>query len=197
MLLRYATFFRREVPSMKFALFFSLILVVAGSVSGQKVKVDYNKAVNFQNIKTYSWDRGMQARNPYIDQLIIENVERELAARGLRKTDGEADVLVVYAAAVGIDMSISYGGRGNAAGAPQQTGIPTADRSWAVPKGSLAVTMVDSKSKNPIWSGVATDSLPDDPSSDIQKDAKKMEKPISRSIEKMFKKYPVPKTVSN
>jgi hypothetical protein len=182
---------------MKFTLIFSLLIVFSGTTVGQKVKVDYDKSVNFGNIKTYSWDRGMHARNPYIDQLIIQTVERELTARGLTKTDRDADVLVVYAAAVGIDLNIAYGGRGNTMGAPQQTGIPSADRSWTVPKGSLVITMADSKSKKPIWSGVATDSLPDDPSGDIQKDAKRMEKPISRSIEKIFKKYPVPKTVSN
>jgi hypothetical protein len=171
---------------------FLLLLVFATSASGQKITVDYNKAVNFANIKTYSWDRGMAARNPHIDRMIVTGVERELAARGLSKVEGEADVLVVYAAAVGIDLNMAYGGRGNSMGAPQQTGIPNADRSWTVPKGSLAITMVDAKSKDLIWSGVATSSLPGDPSSDIEKDAKKMEKPISRSIEKMFKKYPVP-----
>jgi hypothetical protein len=177
---------------MKFISIVSLLFILAGSAAAQKIKVDFDKQFNFGNLKTYSWDRGMRARNPYIDQMIVAGVERELAARGLTKKDSDADVLVVYAAAVGIDLNVAYGGRGNSMGAPQQTGIPTADRSWTVPKGSLAVTIVDPKSKDPLWSGVATDSLPGDPSADVQKDAKRMEKPINRSIEKMFKKYPVP-----
>jgi hypothetical protein len=177
---------------MKYTLLLSLFLVFTGSAAGQKVKVNYNKDFNFGNIKTYSWDRGMAARNPHIDRMIVAGVERELAARGLSKVNADADVIVVYAAAVGIDLNVAYGGRGNSAGAAQQTGIPSADRSWTVPKGSLAITMMDTKSKDLIWSGVATDSLPGEPSSDIEKDAKKMEKPVSRSIEKIFKKYPVP-----
>jgi hypothetical protein len=176
---------------MKFLATVSLLLILSSMAAGQKVKVDYNKAINFGNFKTYSWDRGMAARNPYIDQMIIAGVERELAARGLTKKDSDGDVLVIYAAAVGIDLNVAYSSRGNTMGAPQQTGIPNADRSWTVPKGSLAVTISDPKTKDPIWSGVASDSLPGDPTPDAQKDAKRMEKQIGRSIEKMFKKYPV------
>src|SRR6185295_9186489 len=126
--IRSSIVFLRRFAKMKYLCLFSLLLVLSSSVAGQKVAVNYDKTFNFANVKTYSWDRGMAARNPNIDRLIVAAVENELAARGLTKVDSAADVIVVYAAAVGIDLHMTYASRGNSSGAPQQTGIPNADR---------------------------------------------------------------------
>jgi Domain of unknown function (DUF4136) len=180
---------------MRYACVVALLLLASG-VLGQKVRVDYKKDLDFTRYKTYGWDRGMPARNPLIDKMIVEAIERELASRGFTKKDGDADVVVVYAAAVGADVNMSYGSRGNT-GAPQQTGMPIGDTSWSVAKGSISVTLMDAKSKNLIWQGSASDTLAAEPSNDMQKDAKRVEKQVHRSVEKMFKKYPVAANAKN
>jgi hypothetical protein len=181
---------------MRYACVVALLFLTSGSVFGQKVRVDYKKDLDFTRYKTYGWDRGMPARNPLIDKMIVEAIERELGARGFTKKDRDADVVVVYAAAVGADVTMSYGSRGNT-GAPQQTGMPVGDMSWSVTKGSISVTMMDAKSKNLVWQGSASDTLAAEPSNDMQKDAKRVEKQVNRSVEKMFKKYPVAANAKN
>ena len=180
---------------MRYACIVSLLLLFTSPALAQKIEVKYDKATNFGSYKTYSWDRGMAARNPLIDQMIVEAIDNELALRGLSKKQSDGDVIVIYTAAVGADVAMAYGSRGNA-GAPQQTGIAMGDTGWLVPKGALGVTFMDPKSKNLIWQGRATSSLPSAPSNDMQKDAKKAEKTVKKAVEKLFKKYPVSPTSS-
>jgi hypothetical protein len=52
------------------------------------------------------------------------------------------------------------------------------------------IDLVDGQTKNSVWRGYATQILKDGPSGNITKDAKKVEQPIRKSVEKMFKQFP-------
>ena len=54
----------------------SLILCIA--VQAQKTTAAFDEKVDFSNYKTFAFDKD-GARNPYVNTLIVEAVERELA----------------------------------------------------------------------------------------------------------------------
>lgn len=60
------------------------------------VEVEYENGADFSGFKTYAWQKGTEAARPKVQQWIVQAVERELKARGLRKVvDRKADVYVV------------------------------------------------------------------------------------------------------
>jgi len=59
-----------------------------------------------------------------------------------------------------------------------------------VTKGTLIINISDAKSKNAVWRGTATHTLEQGPTGDRIRDAKTVEKPIRKAVEKMFKKFP-------
>jgi len=56
--------------------------------------------------------------------------------------------------------------------------------------GTLVVNMSDTKTKNEVWRGTASDTMKHGPTGDKIKDAKTAEKPIKKAVEKMFKQFP-------
>ena len=86
-------------------------------------------------------------------------------------------------------------------GKPDLTGIwngpfaaprldPANAQPWPVTKGTLIVNISDAKTKNGLWRGTATQTLDNGPTGDRLRDAKTVEKPIRKAVEKMFKKFP-------
>lgn len=175
---------------MKYLLLLLTFFVVATPVAAQKTKVNYDKTADFSKFKTYSWTRGVPANNPAINQIIVDSVDQNLAARGLTKMDNGGDLLVSVAVAIEYDVQVSHAVRGNT-GSALQTGIPVgAATPWEVRKGSLLVALEDPVAKSLVWHGTATDTLRYEPTSDTQKDLKRVEKPVRKAVEKLLKQYP-------
>lgn len=175
---------------MKYLLLLFALIVLATPVAAQKTKVNYDKTADFSKFKTYSWTRGVPANNPAINQIIIDTVEQNLAAKGLTKMDNGGDLLVSVAVAIEYDVQVSHSVRGNT-GSALETGIPVAAaQPWEVRKGSLLVAMEDPGSKSLVWHGTATDTLRYEPTTDTQKDVKRMEKPIKKAVDKLLKQFP-------
>ncbi len=166
------------------------LLILATPIAAQKTRVNYDKTADFNKFKTYSWTRGVPANNPAINQIIIDSVEQNLAAKGLRKLDDGGDLLVSVAVAIEYDVAVSHAVRGNT-GSAIETGIPVAAaQPWEVRKGSLLVAMEDPVAKSLVWHGTATDTLKYEPTTDAQKDARRMEKPVRKAVEKLLKQFP-------
>jgi hypothetical protein len=72
------------------------------------------------------------------------------------------------------------------------TGVAVGSQSWAVTKGTLVIDISDTKTKNGVWRGTASDTLNHAPSGNKAQDAKNAEKSIKKAVEKMFKKFPRP-----
>ena len=171
-----------------------LLLIVAGaiSVSAQKVKVGSDPAADLSKYKTYAWSKPLPPGNPFVQQTIIDAVEQALAAKGLRKVEDQPEITLAYFAATNTDIQISYPSWANAMGSALSTGIGVDSQSWLVSKGMLVVDIADAGTKSTIWRGSATQTLEHGPSGNPMKDAKTVEKPIRKAVEKMFKKYPRP-----
>jgi hypothetical protein len=173
---------------MKSLIVLALLLLGALTVNAQKVKVASDPACDFSKFKTYMWDNGTLA-NPLIKQYIVAAVDKEMTAKGLRKVENDADLMLTTLTATASDLTMT-----NPSWAPSlnsiATGIPSSSQAWAVTKGTLVIDMSDAKTKNGVWRGVASHTLEDGPSGNAVRDAKTVEKPINKAVQKMFKKFP-------
>ena len=168
-----------------------LIVVGAASAAAQKVKVDANPNVDLSKYKTYTWAAGQSMSNPLIQQIIIENVDRAMMAKGLTRVQSDPDLTVVAWAATESDLHISYPSWEKSMGAIN-TGIAGSAGGWPVTRGTMVVDLTDAKTKNGVWRAKATDTLEHGPTGSAVKDAKSVEKKITKAVDKMFKKYPRP-----
>jgi len=167
------------------------LFFLASPVWAQKVTADYNKTVDFSKFKTYSWVKGIPAKNPFVDKMIVDDIDRELAARGLTRQEADGDIKVMYRAAIDYDLQAPMPNWNSAGGSAPSTGIATIGTAWDVRQGTLLVDIIDRGTTNIIWRGSAVKTLNRSPSNDAAKDASRIEKPVKDAIAKMFKKYPV------
>ena len=167
-----------------------IALIALGSFTAhaQKVKVTSDPGAEFSRYKTYAWDQGMLS-NPIIRQHIILAVDNAMAAKGLQKVETEPDLIMSALVSTESDLTVT-----NPSWAPTlnsiATGIPSSSQAWPVTKGTLIINISDAKNKYSIWRGTATQTLEHGPTGDRVRDAKTVEKPIRKAVEKMFKKFP-------
>ena len=166
-------------------------LILCSVVQAQKTSAAFDEKVNFSNFKTYEFDKE-GARNPYVNALIVEAIERELTARGLIKANADADLKVSYLAATVPNLQVqsvpfyhvvnpAYSG---------MVGSSTMNM-WDVTTGTLVIDLWDRKTDRVVFRGTITEVLQRAPSADLKADAKIVSKPINKGVAKVFKKYPV------
>lgn len=166
------------------------MLTAAGALSAwaQQITVDFDKQADFSGYKTYAWAAGTPAKNPLMDQRIINGVDARMAQKGFQKVDPGAnpDLIVLYHAAVGTQaqyytMNTGGYGWGYRWGGGMGTSTTTVEQ---IPVGALSVDIGDAKTKKLLWLGKGTDTLSTKP--------EKVEKTINKVLDKMFKKFPPP-----
>src|SRR4051794_30677680 len=147
----------------------ALFLLLAASVAqAQKVKIEFDKSVDFTKFKTYAWDPTPQAyAKPVLVAAIKGAVNEELAKRGLKLVGENPDLYIAMYGAIGSDFAVTYS---DLYYGPY--GIPAFDQSFlmwgAIPgttntavvhKGQLAVDLLDAAAKKLVWRGIATEKL--------------------------------------
>lgn len=180
---------------MKSALTITAVVLASALLStvahAQKTSAAYDQTANFSNYKTFMFSSTTGARNPFVNQMIIEALERELTSRGLTRVDANPDLRVSYVAASGMNLqvgSVNFGYTVN----PVYSGmVPAGSAMWDVTTGTLLIDLFDNKTDRIVFRGTAKDVLQRAPSSDAAADAKLVSKPINKGIAKIFKKYPV------
>ncbi len=185
-----------EGEKMKSVLTIIGIVVLASTllctvVQAQKTSAAHDKNVDFSNFKTFAFDEG-KARNPFVNAMIVEAVERELTSRGLTKVDTDPDLRVVYVAATGPNLQVANVPFYHVVN-PAYSGMvgSSAMLMWDVTTGTLVIDLFDRKTDRVVFRGTITEVLQRAPSADLQADAKTVSKPINKGIAKVFKKYPV------
>lgn len=175
----------------KIATLFVASLILCSVVQAQKTSAAFDEKVDFSNYKTFAFDKE-GARNPYVNALIVEAIERELTSRGLTKVNTDPDLKVVYLAATVPNLQVqnvpfyhvvnpAYSG---------MVGSATMNM-WDVTTGTLVIDLVEGKSDRTVFRGTVTDVLQRAPSADLKADAKTVSKPIRKGVAKVFKKYPL------
>jgi hypothetical protein len=152
--------------------------LMAGTAFAQKVTTDYDHNADFTQYKTYAWiPSAKPAKDPLWHQRIMEDIDRQLAAKGFKKVEGEADLYVTYEG--GLKENTSLHGFG--------TGGRWVGGSFSVNKvtkleGTLIVGLFAGSARQLVWRGIATETASDKPEKNIAK--------LQKTVEKLFKQYP-------
>jgi hypothetical protein len=180
---------------MKSVLSLAVAILLASTLSftevhAQKTSAGYEKSANFSSYKTFMFSEIPGARNPFVNEMIVAALTRELTSRGLSRVDANPDLRVSYLAAAGFDLhvaSVPFGYTAN----PVYSGIvPHGSASWDVTTGTLVIDLLDHKTDRIVFRGTAKDVLQRAPSANPAADAKLVSKTINKGIAKIFKKYP-------
>ena len=166
-------------------------LVLCIVVQAQQTSAAFDKNVDFSNYKTFAFDKE-GARNPYVNTLIVEAIERELTSRGLAKVNSDPDLKVVYLAATVPNLQVQNVPFYHVVN-PAYSGIvgSATMNMWDVTTGTLVIDLLDRKSERVVFRGTIKEVLQRAPSTDLKADAKIVSKPINKGVAKIFKKYPV------
>ena len=163
-----------------------MTLVFAGMASAQQVKTDYDRSANFALYKTYSWEH-VETKDPLNVDRIKHAVNTVLAARGWTMVDSGADVAVVAMEITRDQQTLNtfYDGLGGGWGWRRFGGggfgeATTTTDTYTV--GTVVVDLFDTKTKQLIWRGAASDTLSDNSDKNI--------KNLNESVDKMFKHFP-------
>jgi hypothetical protein len=165
------------------------ILMAPALAAAQDTKIDFDKAYNFANVRTYSIVLGTKWGNDLSERRVLTEIDQAIAAKGWKKVDSGADVQVVLHGATDTkhDVNTFYSGMGGYGGYGYRGfaggGMGTASTTVTEYRvGTLVVDIFDPKSKTLVFRGTAEDELSDK----ADKNAKKLEKASA----KLFKDFP-------
>jgi hypothetical protein len=163
---------------------FLAFIVVGLATSGfpQKIKVGYDKSADFSKYKTYTWAKPeTPITRPLLYQNVVGQIDDELKAKGLQRTEKDGDLTLIAAGGIGfgynmppaLGMNIAYwSGEED----PQILTAPL------VGEGTLVLEFVDRGQNKMIWRGTAKENL--DP--EVAKSLPHIEKAIT----KLLRGYP-------
>ncbi len=115
-----------------FAACILLLTILSTTASAQKIKVNYDRSIDFSKFKTYAWAELGPARAPLLRVNIMGAIDEQLAAKGLVKVENSADLMVAYSGdvsgeqnqGVGAPSYPGYAGQPPAIDATMWTGQP-------------------------------------------------------------------------
>ena len=163
----------------------SALLLAAGSFA-QDVKTDYDRAADFNQYKTYSWEN-VHTQNPLWVDRIKAAVNSALAAKGWTQVESGGNVSIMAMEMTSSHQTLntyydSFGGgwgwRGGFGGGFGDA--TTTEETYKV--GTLVVDLFDSSTKKLIWRGSASDTLSDKSDKNI--------KNLDKGVNKMFDHFP-------
>jgi Domain of unknown function (DUF4136) len=131
----------------------------------QKVKVGYDKSVDFSKYKSYTWQEPGTESRPFLYATVAGSIRSELEAKGLARMEKDGDLTVITSGGIGYGLS----GAGVTADSCQNCQKPLADpMEWTgktappgisgapLPEGTLELELVDRASNKVVWSGMVT-----------------------------------------
>jgi Domain of unknown function (DUF4136) len=157
------------------------LLAVAASFAEQ-VKTDYDRSADFQQYKTYSWEK-VQTQDPLMVDRIKTAVNAALTAKGWTPVESGGNVAVVAIEMTKTNRTLNtfydgFGGGWRWGGGFGDT--TTTVNTYKV--GTLVVDLFDANTKKLIWRGSSSDTL----SSNSDKNIKNLDKEAG----KMFDHFP-------
>jgi len=157
--------------------------------SGISTSTDFDPSVSFASYSTYGWlDTEGDVSDNILDSRIKGAVDQALAAKGLRKVDGAADLAIGYQVTTAERRSYNtvntgWGGGYYWGGWGMGMGTSTTyENTWQ--EGTLVLGMFDSGSKNMVWTGSATGTI--DPSNSPEE----RQELIQNAVNKMLTSFP-------
>ena len=166
------------------SIFLSVVMffVFTAASFGQQVKTDYDHSANFNQYKTYSWEK-VQTKDPLLVERIKNAVNAALAAKGWTQVDADGDVSVVAMEIARNQQTLNTFYDGFGGGWRWGGGFGDATTTTETYKvGTLVVDLFDTKTKNLIWRGSSSDTLSDN--------SDKNTKNLDKGVQKMFAHFP-------
>jgi hypothetical protein len=163
------------------------LFLTAPCVTSQKVSVEFDRSVNFSGFLTYTWARGAQSRDLFVDRLIINGVDRRLSDAGLQRVEetGDPELVVVYYVATdaGIEVdTTNLAGWGGGWGWKTDSAPSTTSLARNLAVGELEIHIAQVKGKRLVWRAVATGTIGD------RRD--RIQKMVNQALDKMFERFP-------
>jgi len=168
------------------------------SAAAEKIRVHYDKSIDFAKFKTYGWAPHGAVAHPMLALDMVGAIEDELNKRGLHKVAENPDLIIAIYGSIDSEVSMTSNNPiYNATG-----GIPPFDPSMTSPgnslywdsyygnstvvvyPGQLVIDLIEFKNKKLVWRAFAAEAIsPNNPD--------KLESEANSTISKMFKEYPV------
>jgi hypothetical protein len=147
----------------------------------QSVTYDFDRTANFAALRTYAWTQGTSLPDALNHRRIVAAVDAQLAAKGMRMTTAaeHPDALVAYHASFERNLEINAFGTGWG-----PFGRSGSARAQEITVGTMAIEIVDARSRSIVWRGLASDDI------DVNAKPEKREKNINRAAEKLFRNFP-------
>ena len=181
-----------RIPRLRLAALLGAMLIAAAAAQAQKIKVEYDKSLDFSKFKTYAIDPKENAARPMLRLAIQAAVQDDLAKRGLTKVDADPDLYVQMYGSIDCDINVSYMDPIYGTGIPPINygitmwyAIPGSVTTVVVHKGEMVLDIIDARQKKLVWRGIANQKLSD------KRD--KLLEQVNTTVEKLFQQYPVPK----
>jgi hypothetical protein len=172
----------------------SLVIVLGTGAAGQKVKVGYDKSVDFSTYTSYTlMDPSTPPTRPLLYASVIGWADKILTSKGLIVIEKDGDLLLVPSGGTefglntkaGTPIMPSYSGAPVSMDASMWTGAGGSSNSLApyVPEGTLMLTFIDRKANKVVWSGTVTQKL------DIERKQKSLEL-AEKAVAKLLDRFP-------
>ena len=157
------------------------VILTVGSARAQKIEKDYDHSKNFSDYKTFTWLRPPHLADPLMDSRLQDAINKELTSKGWTQVSQGADIGIVANGATQQQHSLTtfYDGFGGWRWRGLGTATTTVD-TYTV--GTLVVDLFDTKTKELVWRGTASDTLSDKPEKNTDK--------LNKAVEKLFKDFP-------
>ena len=170
----------------RLSLALALCLLLSASALAQKPNINFARGTDFSQFHTYAWQTSPQPAKGLWDQRIINDVNQQLQAKGLKEVQSDPDLWVVYACHIqdqkqvvgtGYNFGPTFGG-GMWWNGPQTVAYGT----FVTEEGTLLVELGNPRTHELEWRGSVTDTIHDKTNKNI--------KDLNKSIAKLFKNYP-------
>ena len=166
------------------------VLALAVACSTLQTSADWDKTANFSNYKTWGWKDDGSIKNDIVKRRIQTLLASELGKKGLTRSDDNPDLWVAVHGRMSKETQINYynsgwgyGWHGGWYGGGMGVSTATVQE---IPVGTLVVDLVDSRQKELVWRGTASDTLKP------ERSPEEKEKALGEALAKLFEKYPPP-----
>jgi Domain of unknown function (DUF4136) len=176
----------------KHVTFLAAFFLMMSCAYGQDVHYNYDPGANFSAYKTYQWVDipGGAVPDQLVHNAIKQAAEEQLALRGLKKVEDNADLYIGYQVVINLEKSVSLWGTGDG---PGWGGGPWGGwggmqsvhgQTSTIPVGILVMDLYDVGKKQLVWRGDAIKTI------DLKKEPEKNYRNLQKVMAKLFKNYP-------
>jgi hypothetical protein len=159
----------------------AMFIFLTTALFAQHVKTDYDRNVNFDQYKTYSWEK-VKTKDPLWVDRIKSAVDQDLAAKGWTQVPSDGNISLIAIGATKNEQTLNtfydgFGGGWRWGGFGDAT---TTTDNYQV--GTLVLDMFDTQTKKLVWRGSASDTLSDKADKNI--------KNLNKGVQKMLQHFP-------